>query len=87
MFSIEQLTQLSNFLIKDFKTVFATKEEMNEKFTEMRNDFSTLQKSVDRFVGIGNTNEQEIGALGNRVDDLDEWAKKVAPQTGIEYKT
>lgn len=49
MFIIEQLKQLSDFLIQEFKEVFATKEEMDEKFTKVYDDFSTLQKSVDAF--------------------------------------
>jgi hypothetical protein len=86
MFSVEQLSQLSNFLIKDFETVFATKEEMNQGFKELNEKFSQLQSTVDGFAKSYNDNDIETTALGHRVDTIETWVKKAAPKVGLDYK-
>lgn len=83
MFTTEQLKQLSNFLINEFKEVFATKAD----FKVLDDKISTLQNSVDGLAKLGSDNQDEVAALGGRVDNVKGWVKVAAPKLGLEYKT
>ena len=79
MFTIEQLTQLSNFLIEDFKGVFATREEMNERFDRIHNTLDGLSKRIEE-------NTQEITVNGHRTNVIEDWVTEAAPKIGLKYK-
>lgn len=83
MFTIEQLKQLSDFLIHEFKEVFATKEDL--KFLDDK--INTLQNTMDSVAKLAHDNNDEIAALGGRLDNVEDWVEKAAPKIGLEYKT
>lgn len=86
MFKVEELKQSSDFLLEEFKLVFLTKEEMDERFERMNSKFDQLQTSVDGLVKNIVTDNQEIPAIGHRVDNVDNWVKKATPKIGLKYK-
>ncbi len=73
MFTIEQLKQLSNFLIEEFKEVFATKEDLRE----IEQKIDTMQNNIDGFMKITMKNEQEILVMGHRTDNLEQRVGKL----------
>ncbi len=75
-----------NKLIDAMKAFFYTKEEMDVKFENIENNFSILQTSVDAFAKTVNDTDQEVSALGNRVDNIDTWVQEAAPIIGLKYK-
>lgn len=83
MFTIEQLKQLSDFLIHEFKEVFATKEDVQDLKEEIRE----IRTHVDNLAGLGKNNEDEITIMGNRVSHVEHWVVKAAPKIGLKYKT
>lgn len=82
MFSIEQLKQLSDFLIKDFKDVFVTKEDITVLDTKIMG----IQNSLDNMAKITLKNEQEILVMGERVNNHENWIKKASLTTGIDLE-
>ena len=85
MITTDDMIKFSNFLREDMKTTFATKQEINERFDEVNNKFSLLQTSVDGFLKVVMKNEQEISALGHRVDKHADWISNAAPATGVKF--
>ncbi len=82
MFTIEQLKQLSDFLIDEFKEVFATKEDL--KVLDIK--ISNLQTSMDGIVKITAKHEDEIPIMGSRLENLEGWVKEAAPKIGLKYR-
>ncbi len=82
MFTIEQLKQLSAFLIDEFKEVFATKEDL--KVLDIK--ISNLQTSMDGIVKITAKHEDEIPIMGSRLENLEGWVKEAAPKIGLKYR-
>ncbi len=83
MFTIEQLKQLSDFLIHEFKEVFVTKEDL--KVLDIK--ISNLQSTMDGIAKITAKHEDEIPIMGSRVEKVESWVKKAAPTIGLKYKT
>lgn len=72
MFRVEELKQLSDFLLGEFKLVFATKEEMNAGFEEINQKISNLTTAVDGFMKTSVKNEQEILVMGHRLEKIEQ---------------
>ncbi len=83
MFTIEQLKQLSDFLIHEFKEVFVTKEDL--KVLDIK--ISNLQSTMDGIVKITAKHEDEIPIMGSRLENVEGWVKEAAPTIGLKYKT
>lgn len=83
MFTIEQLKQLSDFLIHEFKEVFATKDDLKV----LDDKINTLQNTMDGVAKLAAKHEDEIPIMGARVNGVEDWVKKAAPKIGLEYKT
>ncbi|HEX3099512.1 MAG TPA: hypothetical protein VHQ41_00885 [Patescibacteria group bacterium] len=76
-----------NKLIEAMKVFFYIKEDIDKKFEKVDLKFSQLQTAVDGIAKIGKDNSEEIAALGNRFDSVENWVEKSAQKIGLEYKT
>ncbi len=83
MLTIEDI----NKLIQAMKSFFYSKEEMDVKFESMESKFSNLQTSVDAFAKTVSHNDEEVSALGDRVDGIESWVKESVMKIEVEYKT
>ncbi len=50
MFTIEQMKQISEYLINDFKKVFATKQDFDEFYDRIYQLNDSLQKSISQIL-------------------------------------
>jgi hypothetical protein len=82
MFKMEELKQLSDFLLEEFKTIFVTKEDLDKVDKKIDN----LTTSVDGLAKRVEENTHEIKAVGHRVDRMEGWMIKAAPKIDLEYK-
>ncbi len=73
-------------LIQAFQEVFYSKEEFDEKFAEMKTNFSELQTAVDgiAIIGKGNADEQKI--LGSKTKRLEDWTIAAARKIKLPYE-
>lgn len=77
--SEDEFTKLFKYMQVEFKKVHdqldqtATKEELNR-----------LTNAVDAYAKQSETYMQEMLALGNKVDRLEQWILKVAEATGVK---
>jgi hypothetical protein len=58
-------------LLTAFKTVFATKEDLDQFKNEIRTDFSNLQSSVDAYAKEASAYFQEMVMLSQKVNMLE----------------
>lgn len=66
-------------LIKAFKEVFATKEEL----AELRDEFRVLASSVDNYGKRADVYYQEMLVLNHRVNRHENWIQILAKKLGI----
>lgn len=70
-------------LIKEFSRVFTTREEIDQRFDEMRQDFSDLQTSVDGYAKKVEICLLEILSLSHRDDRHEKWIRQLAKKAGV----
>ncbi|MBI4098738.1 MAG: hypothetical protein HY437_01735 [Candidatus Magasanikbacteria bacterium] len=80
MISNEEIKQM----VVAFSEVFATREEIVERFDAMHEQFSELQNSVDTYAKKADTYFQEMVMLGRKVDRLETWIQRIAQK--IDFK-
>jgi uncharacterized coiled-coil DUF342 family protein len=66
--------------------VFATREEINKKFDEIKQDFSDLRTSVDAYAKKADTYFQEMVMLSHKVDRHEKWLHQIAEKVGIKLE-
>ena len=69
--------------IKKLIEVFATRDEIDKRFDEVRQDFSDLQTSVDAYAKKADTYFQEMLMLGRKVDRHEKWIQQIAEKVGV----
>jgi len=74
-------------LIKEQKSVFATKEDLEILKEDLRRDFSVLQTAVDGFAKKADTYFQEMVMLSHKVDRLEKWICQIAKKVKIELSS
>ena len=74
-------------IIEAATEIFATREEIDQKFYEMRQDFSTLQSAVDRYAKRADAYFQEMVALSHQVKRHERWLHQIAEKLGIKSRT
>ncbi len=67
--------------------VFATREEIDKRFDEMKHDFSDLQSAVDAYAKKADAYFQEMVMLTHKVDRLEKWIHQIAKKVGIELES
>lgn len=76
--------------LEKLEKYFATKEdiksEINQLRTDIREDFSNLQSSVDTYAGKADGYFQEMLMLSKKVDRQEQWIKKIAKEVGVELE-
>ncbi len=77
---------LSDEDIKKLIGVFATREEIDKRFDEVRQDFSNLQTAVDAYAKRADTYFQEMVALSHKVDRHEKWIKQIASKLGVKLE-
>ena len=87
---------ITNADIKKLTEVFATREELDQKFasltevfytkTEIDTRFDQVIKGIDNLTKLYLTDNHEVTAVGHRVDKLENWAGKVGAKVGIKLK-
>lgn len=80
--SEDEFTKLYKFMQSEFKKINALLEE-----TATKTDFNRLTNAVDAYAKQTETYMQEMLALGNKVDRLEQWILKVAEATGVKLAT
>ncbi len=70
--------------IKKLMEVFSTREEIDNRFEELRKDFSNLQSAVDSYAKRADTYFQEMLMLARRVDRIEKWVREIADKTGVK---
>jgi predicted nucleic acid-binding Zn-ribbon protein len=83
IFTVEQFKQLSDFLIDEFKEVFATKEDLKE----LKDQISEIQTTMDGIAKLAAKHDDEIPIMGSRIDRVESWVQKAAPKIGLKYRT
>lgn len=73
-------------IIEAQKDIFPTREEINTRFEQVRQDFSNLQTSVDAYAKKADTYFQEMTALTAKVDRLEKWIVQVADKVGMKLE-
>ena len=73
-------------IIEAATEVFATREEIDQRFSEMRQDFSNLQTAVDRYAKKADAYFQEMVALTHKVDRLEKWVLRIAKKIGMKLE-
>jgi len=68
------------------KEVFHTKEEIDDKFDDLRKDFSNLQTSVDKYAHKADKYFQEHILLSKQVSRHEEWIKQIADKLGVKLE-
>ena len=64
--------------------VFATREEIDNRFDEIRKDFSDLQTSVDAFAKKADAYFQEMVMLSHKVNRHEKWLMQIAEKLQIK---
>ena len=86
MLTTNDMVKLSRFLKEDFKDTFVTKVYFDEKFSELHQNFSNLQSSVDSIAQEFKRSTDERIILGSRVDRAEDWIEKAGIKIGLKYK-
>jgi uncharacterized coiled-coil DUF342 family protein len=73
-------------LLTAFKTVFATREELDEKFGKLNNKFNDLQSAVDGYAKKADAYFQEMVMLSHRVNKLEKWVQQIAEKAGVKLE-
>jgi len=73
-------------IIEAATEVFATREEIDQRFSEMRQDFSNLQTAVDRYAKKADAYFQEMVALSHQVKRHERWLHQIAEKLGIKLE-
>lgn len=81
MFTIEELNQLTDYLVVAFKDIFATKEDISD----LKDSFNSLQMSVDGIARNHLKMDQESIIQTYRMQQAENWIDKAAPKIGIEF--
>lgn len=68
------------------KEVFATREEIDQKFDAMYGKFSDLQTGVDAYAKKADTFMQELVMLSRKVDRLETWIHQIAKKVDIQLE-
>lgn len=66
--------------------VFATREEIDGRFNEVRQDFSDLQTAVDAYAKKADAYFQEMVMLSHKVDRHEKWFHQIAEKLGIKLE-
>ncbi len=66
--------------------VFATRDELDKRFEEIREDFSNLQTAVDAYAKRADAYFQEMVMLAHKVDRHEKWIQKIAEKLGIKLE-
>ena len=82
----EEIKGLKQEIIEAAMEVFATREEIDQRFNEMRQDFSTLQSAVDRYAKRADAYFQEMVALSHQVKRHERWIQQLAEKLGIKLE-
>ena len=85
----EKLETKLNEKFRIFTNYFYTKEEIDEKFynkQEMAGKFSQILTAIDGIAKNTLTHQQEMAALGYRIDKTEKWITKAAPKIGLAFK-
>ena len=75
-------------LIEVFATrdEIATKKDLEELKTELKQDFSDLQSAVDNYAKKADAYFQEMVMLAHKVDRLEKWVLQIAEKIGFQLK-
>lgn len=68
------------------KGIFATREEIDQKFDAMHQQFSDLQTGVDAYAKKADTFFQELVMLSRKVDRLESWIHKIAQKVDVQLE-
>ncbi|MFH0819577.1 MAG: hypothetical protein V1892_00930 [bacterium] len=76
-------------LIEVFATrdEIATKKDLEELRTELKQDFSDLQSAVDNYAKKADAYFQEMVMLAHKVDRLEKWVLQIAEKIGFQLKS
>ena len=77
---------LSDEDIRKLIDVFATREEIDKRFDEIRQDFSDLETAVDAYAKKADTYFQEMVVLVHKVDRHEKWIRQIAEKLGIKLE-
>lgn len=77
---------LKNELKESLSTAFATKQDLEAMKDELRQDFSTLQVSVDGYAKKADTYFQEMAAMKHKMDRHETWLKQIAEKVGMKLE-
>ena len=72
-------------LLTLMKEYFYTKEETDDKFTDLKNTMNLYQTTVLKEIHGLKEDRQEIKILIHNMITLQKWAKPVSANTGVEY--
>lgn len=78
----DEFTKLYKFMQLEFKKVNTLLEQ-----TATKTELNRLTNAVDSYAKQTETYMQEMLALGNKVDRLEQWILKVAEATGVKLAT
>ena len=73
-------------IIEANKEVFPTREDFEIFQNEMKENFSSLQTSVDSYAKKADTYFQEMLVLSHKVDRHEKWIHQVAEKLGIKLE-
>lgn len=66
--------------------VFATREEIDKRFEEVRQDFANLQTAVDAYAKRSDDYFKEMVTLAHKVDRLEKWIQQIAKKLGMKLE-
>ena len=79
MLTAKDIKKLTEYQLEVFKDVFATKEELNEKFFRLQTSIDGLSKQV---LDVN----KEMPVVSHRVKNLESWVGKASPKLGIKFQ-
>lgn len=80
------LNMLTDQDIKKLIDVFATREELDNKFDNVIQDFSNLQTAIDSYAKKSDTYFQEMLMLAHKVDRQEKWIHQIAEKLGLRLE-
>jgi hypothetical protein len=83
MLTPQDIKNLTTYL----KEVFVTKESFLSEMQTVRQNFSTLQASVDKIAKSTSAMEQEFKIFNYRTGRLEEWADQAVNKIGLKFET
>jgi len=75
----DEFTKLFKYMQHEFKMIHDQLEQ-----TATKDEINRLTNAVDAYAKQSETYMQEMLALGNKVDRLEQWILKVAEATGVK---